>query len=117
MRMPLEDRQHLARPFQHLPHLGCALDPKIVLHIEPLMDWAKIRGIKVDMGILEQPNFLSLAAVPDKIRKQVPDKFQNLLAASPHDPDLTLQLRDYVDWYDPNGTWQTVLPEWLNVLK
>ena len=88
-----------------------------ILHIEPLMDWAKIRGIKVDMGILEQPNFLSLAAVPDKIRKQVPDKFQNLLAASPHDPSLTLQLRDYVDWYDPNGTWQTVLPEWLNVLK
>jgi len=87
-----------------------------ILHIKPLQTWAASRGIKIDLGILEQPDFLSLAAVPENIRQQVSKDLQNLLDASPYDPAMAAQLKNYIEWYDPDRNWTSTLPEWINVL-
>lgn len=90
-------------------------------HIGDLIEWTASRNIILGMNVLSSPGFLGLASIPEEVRNNIklPDCFdlQNTLDASKFDPDLLAQLKKYIAWYDPDQTWQKVLPEWINVLK
>jgi organic radical activating enzyme len=89
-----------------------------VAGISELENWAADRSIVVGFGVLDQPDFLSFSAIPPKLKSSLNtnQEISNLLDAATFDPALLPKLKDFLAWYDPDQTWQQVLPEWISVL-
>lgn len=99
-------------------------------HLPELLEFCCNNNIQLSTGILHSPDFFSLSAIPDDLKSQIIGKLSvagNLpgswgdlaksncqrLHASKHDPELTVKMWEYLDWYDPMAIWKTVFPEWI----
>lgn len=110
-----------------------------IYHFLSLLDWANSLKLQISFGMLTNPDFLSLSALPDSLKMQILDRYKNantknliflnennvsdlnfnfvdLIQDSEHDYNLTNKLQQYLKWYDPEQNWKHILPEWLPYL-
>ena len=108
-------------------------------HFVDLVNWANKLDIKICFNVLNNPDFLSLSAMPVKLKKQIAQRyetintstltykndndvdsknldFSEMIIDTTHCPELTTKLLKYLNWYDPDKKWQTILPEWNEFL-
>ena len=102
-------------------------------HVPDIVAWSRDLAVQLSFNILQEPDFMSLKAMPPGFRQQCISRLQQVknewrswnqdqpakgldLAAIAlsvdHDPDLLERLKQFLHWYDPDQSWRTVLPEW-----
>jgi hypothetical protein len=86
--------------------------------------------MKFTMGMVENPEYLSIKSIPPKLRNKIFAKYQSisywtdleiqnltqLITSQPYDPALKTTLTQFVNWYDPLARWKDIFPEWANEL-
>jgi wyosine [tRNA(Phe)-imidazoG37] synthetase (radical SAM superfamily) len=99
-------------------------------HLPELLEFCHHHKIELSTGMLNEPDFLALSAIPDELRSKIIDKLsiaeklpgswgdrakgnRKLLEISRHDPNLIGKMWEYLSWYDPMEKWKTVFPEWI----
>jgi organic radical activating enzyme len=89
-------------------------------HLPKLLDWCQARDLPITFGMVEDPAYLSVAAIPHQLRDadhlapyqtQTKGLMEHVLNI-PHQPILMAQLKQFVDWFDPDQHWISVVPEW-----
>ena len=91
-----------------------------LLHLPQLLEWCDQHQLPVTFGQVQEPTYLSLAAMPEQLRLQCalePYQAQTQgLAAhvsqTHHQPQLLPLLSQFLDWYDPGQEWRSIMPEW-----
>lgn len=115
--------------------ISVCLQSLSLYHLPDLLSWAQDLSIEVQPLQLENPNYLSLAAIPTGLRDTIAHNFSqkkthlnasysnildwclDMLDFYPWQPTLTEQKNHYLDWYDAAQTWQIIMPEWLPYLR
>jgi hypothetical protein len=99
-------------------------------HLPELLEFCYDHRIELSSGILTEPDFFALSAIPDNLKSKIIDKLsiaenlpgswgdrakgnRRLLQISRHDPKLIEKMWAYLSWYDPMEKWKTVFPEWI----
>jgi organic radical activating enzyme len=86
-----------------------------VCRVDELFVWARSHDISVGVSELVQPEFLSLAVLPESLREKAQLALGNragFLRQIDYRPHLLPQLKQWMDFYDPDQTWREILPEW-----
>jgi organic radical activating enzyme len=92
--------------------------------LHELVSWCDSKNIQLSTELLINPRYMSVAVVPKKLRQ---DCFQKLVDTRPalvesiqkieYTADLKSQLQDFLNWYDPDHTWQNTFPEWQQEIQ
>lgn len=98
-------------------------------HVPEFYKWCKTHNLKFSLGKVENPEYLSLKAIPDKMREQIykkyrssdmakldADSFTQVIQQTPYDKKIIPLTEEFLKWYDPESRWKTVLPEWQDFL-
>lgn len=78
-----------------------------LLGIGSLIEWCKSNSLEISFGILQYPEYLSIAVLPDRIRKIVKTQVKSqeiidLVDSVPDRSNSFLKFWDYVNWYEQN---------------
>jgi organic radical activating enzyme len=96
-------------------HVCYTLQCLTVCQFGKLQQWAQDRNISVTVTPLIDPDFLSLGSLPPALyplARANLGQANGLLNDVAHQPQLISKLRSWLDFWDPNGQWKSVLPEW-----
>lgn len=111
-----------------------------IMGLVDLMQWCSDRLIALGMRVLEAPDYLSLTSVPDALRTSVIEQLKSSrltvispaqfdsphvdlsgltaqIAAERFDRSKFQQLKQFLQWYDPDQQWRLVLPDWIDWLE
>ena len=100
------------------------------MHFPELYRWCQDHGMKFTVGIVENPEYLSIRSIPPELRNKIFAKYQSigywtdveiqnftqLITGQSYNPALKTMLTQFVNWYDPSSRWKNIFPEWLNEL-
>jgi molybdenum cofactor biosynthesis enzyme MoaA len=89
-------------------------------HLGKLQQWCKDRSIPINYCNLTNPDYLSIAAIPDYIRSMAERnmgsrEWQKIITME-YQPELLEPMQNYLDFYDPKQLWREIFPEWITVL-
>jgi len=107
-----------------------------IYHFQDLLNWANAKRIPILFNTVYNPDYMSLAAIPDTLKTEVIERLHNTINQDKqstqnnislggivknlldveYNPELTTKLKKYIQWYDPNQTFKEILPEWLPYL-
>ena len=108
-----------------------------VFHLPDLLAWCNDENLLINFAVLYNPDYLSLSAIPDDLKEAIYNKMKHtnvrfsvdfdsefsenddiakMVLSSNHDPELTKKLAEFIQWYDADNQWQSVLPEWKEYL-
>lgn len=100
-----------------------------VWHVPEFYKWCKAHNLKFTVGLVEDPEYLSLKTIPDKLRKKIYKKYRlsdmlksdidafiQIIKRTPYDKKIVPVTEEFLKWYDPENYWKTVLPEWQDFL-
>jgi hypothetical protein len=99
-------------------------------HLPELLEFCYHYQIELSTGMLNEPDFFTLSAIPDDLKYKIVDKLslaeelpgswgdrakgnRKLLQGSNHDPALLKKMWEYLSWYDPVDKWKNIFPEWI----
>jgi molybdenum cofactor biosynthesis enzyme MoaA len=95
------------------------------LHVPEFYKWCKTHNLKFSIGMVETPEYLSLKAIPDELRKKIYKKysasdmlkqdieaFTQLIQCTCYDKKIIPLTEEFLKWYDPDYRWKHMLPEW-----
>jgi hypothetical protein len=114
-----------------------SLQTTTILGFESLLKWCKQHSIKINCGIVENPNYLSISALPTRLKNEIIEKinpyhsnFSNkvdlenktlpykdlimLIKDIKYNPTLNKKFFEYIEWYQTNKKipkLQTLFPE------
>jgi molybdenum cofactor biosynthesis enzyme MoaA len=94
-------------------------------HVPEFYRWCKTQNLKFSIGTVETPEYLSLKAIPDKLRKKIYKKysasdmlkqdinaFTRLIQHTVYDEQIIKGTKEFLKWYDSENHWKNILPEW-----
>lgn len=117
-------------------YIAYVIQSLTLLGLPSLLSWAKQRNIPVATSLLAEPECLSLKSVPTEMKSDlvkallsastysIPLELQDptsiniaglcdLIECTQHDRQSLRDLREWLDWYDPEQQWREIIPEWL----
>jgi organic radical activating enzyme len=101
-----------------------------------LLEWAQQRKIPVATSLLAEPEFMDVRSLPTEMKSRLVERLSKatkysiplgildpasiniaglceLIEGTKYDRSAMLDLREWLDWYDPEQQWREVVPEWL----
>jgi hypothetical protein len=120
--------------YQGHVYIAYTLQALSVYYAHELFAWCNKNNMPINFGILKNPAYLSLDAIPTDLKQTIYDNLKqakiefvkdldndvtqesktlaDLILNSSYKPELLADLREFVNWYDPNGKHSQIFPEW-----
>lgn len=117
--------QTFQQVYPHNINIHVTVQALNLLHLPQLLDWCQQNQLPITFGQVQEPAYLSLAAMPDQLRSRSAlepyhDQVKGLadhVNHTQHQPQLLQQLTQFFDWYDPGQAWKDIIPEWQSYLS
>lgn len=115
-------------------YLAYVIQSLTLMGLPDLLSWAHDRGVSVSTNLVVNPDFLGIKSLPTEMKKNLIEKLKavvdlprplqhqtsidvnglcGLINSTDHDRSALQDLREWVDWYDPEQQWREIIPEWL----
>jgi molybdenum cofactor biosynthesis enzyme MoaA len=128
--------EYIEENTSHLLSVAHCVQALTIYHFQDLLNWANAKRIPILFNTVYNPDYMSLAAIPDTLKTEVIERLHNTINQDKqstqnnislggivknlldveYNPELTTKLKKYIQWYDPNQTFKEILPEWLPYL-
>ena len=133
--------QHILEYQQKNPravHVHYTLQALSIFHFADLAEWCNKHHIPLNFGLLSNPPYLSIEAIPPDLKKIIHARLKHCVFKSSIDTDndvdqnsniaqmiidsnyndgLLKNLQEFVQWYDPDLNYKKILPEWTQYFE
>lgn len=95
-----------------------------LFHLPQLVEWTSKNNITINFDYLEEPEFLSLSALPTGLKEMIQLRLSDpqlksiahKLNETEWNPSHTKSLGQYIEWYDTSNIFLKLFPMWKDYL-
>ena len=117
--------QQFAQQWPNRINVHATVQALNLAHFSSLVAWCQHINIPLTFDLVQNPAYLSVAAIPPELRNldqlipwgQLTAGLVEHVTNTPHQPQLLAQLRQFINWYDQAQQWTKVVPEWQGWLN